>query len=103
MRAAVADGGAWIVDAMRNHRPSVILAFLDDVQLVAAARAMLGFPQAPSRIEGQAFLAAQAIGPDFRKNTRLPQKRIVGRGRAVGRDVNDLTEIGVHALRDVPG
>ena len=100
---AFADRRARIVDAVHDHRPAVVLALLDDVELVAAARTVLGFPQAAGpRIERQAFLAADAIGPDLGQDARLAEERIVGRRRAVGRDVNDLAEMGVQPLRHVP-
>ena len=99
----LADRRAWIVDAVHDHRPAVILAFLDDVQLVAAARSVIVLPQATgSRIERQAFRAAHAVGPDLGQHARLTDERIVGRRRAIRRDVNDLAEMIVELLRDVP-
>src|SRR5437868_2306375 len=44
VRDTLADSGARIVNAVGDDRPSVILAPLDDVQLVAAAGPVLGFP-----------------------------------------------------------
>src|SRR6202035_1686059 len=103
VRDALTDRGARIVDPVHDHWPAVILAFLDDVELVAAARTMLGFPQtAGSRIERQAFLAPGAIGPDLGQRAWLDDERIVRLGRAIGRDVNNLAEIGIQPLRHVP-
>ena len=94
---------ARIVDAARDQRPAVVLAFLDDVQLVAAARAVIVLPQtAGSRIERQPFGAAHAVRPDLGKDARLADERIVGRRRPIRRDANDLAEVVVELLRDVP-
>ena len=41
--------GAAVVDAIADHRPAVVLALLDDVDLVAAARAVLVLPQLSAR------------------------------------------------------
>src|SRR5262245_23803816 len=41
---ALVDPGATVVDAVADHRPAVILAPLDEVDLVAAARPMLVLP-----------------------------------------------------------
>ena len=38
------DGDLVIVHAVGDHRPAVVLSFLDQVQFVAAARAMLHLP-----------------------------------------------------------
>src|SRR5215208_4102839 len=43
LRARV-NFGAAVVDAVTDHRPAVILAFVDDVDLVAAARTVLMLP-----------------------------------------------------------
>src|ERR1019366_10271141 len=85
------------------NRPSVVFPFLDDVQLIASAGTVLGFPQKPgSRIERKTLLAAGPVRPDLGQDARLSNEGIVrGRG-AIGRNVNDFAEIGVETLRNVP-
>ena len=104
MGDAIADRGARVVDTTDDYWPSVILALLDDVQLISAARAMFVLPQASGcRIKCQAFLAAHAVGPDLRQDVRFAEERIVRCRCAIGRDVNDLAQMVVQSLRDVPG
>ena len=51
--------------AGRHDRPAVVLARLDQVQLVAARRTVLGLPQlVGDRIERQALRVAVAVAPD---------------------------------------
>ena len=88
---------------MRDDRPAVILALFDDVEFVAAARAMFVFPQAAGcGIKGQALFAAVTDGPDFRQRAGRTEEWIAGRGLALRRNVDDLAEIRVQLLRHVP-
>src|SRR3954447_12991051 len=41
---ALADLCARVVDAMHDHGPPVVLALLNQIELVSAARTMFGFP-----------------------------------------------------------
>src|SRR4051794_19887662 len=57
------NGYAVIVLAIGDERPSIILAFLDEVQLVTAPRTMLNLPQFPAGRKRQAIGRAVAAGP----------------------------------------
>ncbi len=92
---SVADLRPGVVDAVHDHRPAVVLALLDDVQLVTAPRAVLHFPQPAVGREGQPLRRPVSHGP----RARQPQRRIAGRRLALGRDVNHLAQIGVQVLR----
>ena len=66
---------------MRRQRPAVVAAGQDGVDLVAATRAELGFPQgAGGGVEGQAVRVAMAIAEDFRPYAG-PAEEGVARGR----------------------
>lgn len=41
---------------------------------------------------------AQAVGPDFRQSTPIPNKGVVGRRRPVGRDAHNLANVIVEFL-----
>src|ERR1043166_9137407 len=60
------NGHAVVVHAIRDERPAVILALLDQVQLVAAARAVLDFPKLARGRKRHAVGRADAAGPGFR-------------------------------------
>src|SRR5262244_406684 len=101
---ALVDFGAVVVDAVADHRPAVILALLDDVDLVAAARPMLVLPQLPGHgVEREALGIAVAVAPDLRLGGRPADERIVRRDRAIGPDADDLAEIVGRILRLVAG
>ena len=60
-------------DAHRDHAPAVVLARLDDVDLVAALRPVLRLPQLPGhRIPRQAWRIAMAVAPYRRQRPGLP-------------------------------
>ena len=65
--------------AIGDERPAIVLALLDQVQLVAAARAMLDLPQFAGGRKRQAIGRADAAGPGFRG-------RQVGAGKGIGAD-----------------
>ena len=97
---ALVDLGAAIVDAVADHRPAVVLAGLRNVDLVAAARAVLVLPQfAGLRMQRRALRVAVAVAPDFRLASGSADERIVRRHRAVGRDAHDLAEMIGEVLR----
>ena len=53
------------LDAMADHSPSVVASGLEAIQLISAARPVLGFPQLAGRgIERQALGIAMAVSPD---------------------------------------
>src|SRR5690606_5645134 len=73
---------AVVVDAVGHHRPTVVAAGADDVELVAATRSVLGGPDAPGvRIQGQALGVAMADAVD-RGQRALHGEGVAGR-RAV--------------------
>tara|TARA_B110000483_G_scaffold91477_1_gene112935 strand:- start:702 stop:911 length:210 start_codon:yes stop_codon:yes gene_type:complete len=64
---------------------------LDDVQLVAAARTVLGFPQlAGAGIEGEALGIAVAVGPDGFVGSRRVVEGVVGGDAPVVEEAVDL-------------
>src|SRR5271168_2300837 len=76
--------GAGIIHAVSDYRPTIVAARHDDVQFIAAARAMFCFPEPPAGyIEDQALLVAMTPGIDFRANGRLSDEWIVLRDAAV--------------------
>src|SRR3546814_18029267 len=83
----LADLLAGIVDPVGDHRPAVIAPGLRDVDLVAAARAMLVQPDgAGLRADRHALDVAMAVGPDFRLRAGAADEGIVGRHAAVAGD-----------------
>ena len=59
------DRAAVIVIAVGHDRPAIVLPRLDEVQFVAAGRAVFEIPQPALRIELQAQHVAVAIRPDL--------------------------------------
>src|SRR5262245_13147550 len=97
---ALVDLGAAVVDAVADHRPTVILALLDNVDLVAAARAVFVLPQlACGGVQRETLRIAMAVAPDFRFGAGLAGERIVGRHRAIRPDADDLAEVVSETLR----
>ena len=88
---------------MADDGPAVIGALLDQIEFVAAARAVLGLPDLAVIVEGQAFLAATADGPDLGTGAVLADEGIARRRLAVGGDAQDLAQMGVEGLRHQPG
>ena len=64
-RGVLGDGHAIVIDAVRDDRPTIIPARLDDVKLIAAARPHLDFPQHTLRVERQAERVAMPGAPCF--------------------------------------
>ena len=101
------DGGrrhrrAVVVHAVGGHRPAVVLALLDHVQLVAAARAVLARPQrAGRRIDVEALRVAVAVAPDRLHRAGRVHERVVLRRRAVVVDAVDLAVRALEVLRRV--
>src|SRR5262249_26697646 len=83
-----------IVDAVADHRPAVVGAALDDVDLIPAARAVLDDPEdAGCRVDGSRLGVAVAPAPDLGPRVWLPDERVVGGHAAVGLDANDLAPV----------
>src|SRR5262249_47081691 len=101
---ALVDFGAAVVDAVADHRPAVILALLDQVDLVAAPRPMLVLPQLSGHgVEREPLGIAVAVAPDLRLGGGLAGEGIVRRNGAIGPDANDLAEVIGKILRLVAG
>src|SRR5437868_14755587 len=92
--------GAGIIYAVADHRPAVVLALADDVDFIAAARAVLGLPQVAGRgIDGEALLIAMTVAPDLRLRAGAADEGIVLRHRAVRRNADQLAEMVIESLR----
>src|SRR5262244_578405 len=101
---ALVDPGAVVVDAVADHWPAVVLAFLDDVDLVAAARPVLVLPRlAGGGMEREPLCIAVAVAPDLRLGAGAADEGIVRRRRAVGADADELAEVIADVLRLVAG
>src|SRR6185503_7284904 len=82
---------AAIVAAVAHHRPTVVLARADDVELVAAVGAVLALPNvAGDRVHGEAERAPVAERIDRRVPALLPRERIVLGHAAVVVEAQDL-------------
>src|ERR1041384_2653708 len=89
------DRMSRIVDAEGSDRPAVIGTPADQVQLIAALRAMLVRPQLAGRtVEGEALRVAVAIAPNFGPRTFSKAERIVVGDRPVGANPDDRTSGG---------
>src|SRR5690606_35080772 len=85
------EHGAVVVDAVRDHRPAVVAPATHDVQLVAAARAVFGGPQAAgARLERQSLRIAVAEAVDAGKRIGAAAERVVVGNAAVAGDAVDL-------------
>ena len=97
----VRNVAAVIIAAVGGARPAIIAAALDKVDLIAAHRPHLHFPEPPARIEGQAEKVAVTQSPDLRGHPAPRGEGIVGRHRAVVVQPHDLAEIAAHILRRI--
>src|SRR5690606_28860097 len=89
-----------VLDPVGDRRPAVIQALPDDVDLVAAARAVLHFPQlARVRMQRRRLHVAMADRPDLRSRAFLSDERVVLRDAPVRIDPGDLADQAVHLLR----
>ena len=96
---AARDGTTLVLDAIRDRRPSVVLAFARDVELIAAASAVLNLPQLTRRRMHRGGLhVAMTERPDFRPDASLADERIVFGDRAIGIDADNLADAAVHLL-----
>src|SRR5262249_24469944 len=101
---ALVDLGADVVDAVADHWPAVILALLDEVDLVAAARPMFVLAQLSGQgVEREALGIAVAVAPDLGLGGRPADEGIDRRNRAIGPDANDLAEVVGKILRLIAG
>jgi hypothetical protein len=94
------DRGAAVVDAVTDHRPAIVLALADDVDFIAAARAVLDFPEIAGRgVDRQSLLVAMAKTPDLGPGAIASDKGIVRRRCAIGRDPDQLAQMIAEVLR----
>src|SRR5690606_34543966 len=76
-RRVARDVAQVVVAAFRDLGPAVVLAGLDEVELVAAARAHLVRPEAPLGVEGEAEHVAMAHGPELTRHTAALAEGVV--------------------------
>ena len=85
---------AVVVDAVADHRPPVVLALLDDVDLIAAARPVLVLPKpAGHGMERETLRIAMARAPDFWLGALPSDEGIVRRHRAIRPDPERFPEM----------
>ena len=81
--------------AALDHRPAVVVARLDQVELVEGVLAELRGPQPVPVVEREPLHVAVAVGPDRRVGERVARGRL-----AVGGDPQDLAAEDVLVLRE---
>src|SRR5580704_2351710 len=97
-----ADGSAGILPTIRDHRPAVVCAAMNQVEFVAAQRTMLVRPQLSSYgVHNQALRIAMSVAPDLRLRILGANERIVGRNAAIIAQAKNLTRVIVELLRPV--
>src|SRR5688572_20207344 len=101
MRADDCPVGA-ILTAIRRDRPTVVLALLHDVELVASLRSVFVGPQhVGAGLKGKPLRVAMAVAEDFGSVAVLAGERIVRRRRAVFLQTQDLAAVAGSVLRPV--
>src|SRR5262245_60290556 len=94
VRGRLGNCTAVIVRPPAHHRPSVILAGLRNVELIASHGTKFGLPQlAGLRVNRAPLRIAMTVGPDLRTRVLAADERIVLGHRTVGIDAHDLAEI----------
>src|SRR5690606_14525626 len=79
-----------VVHAISDHRPPVVPAWQDQVDLVTALGAVLALEEiSRKRVEREALRAPVAIAPDRRFRARLADERVVLRDPAIVVDAVD--------------
>ena len=98
-RDAASNFPAEVLDAVRDRRPAIVLARARNVDLVAAARAVLDFPQLTGgRVQRRGLDVAMAKRPDLGPDALLSHERVVPRNRSVRIQSHDFSEQPVHSL-----
>ena len=83
----VGHGGPVVIHAVGDDRPTVVEALLDEVELVAAARAVFDVVEfAGDGMEGEALRVAVTVAPDGGCGFGVLHERIVGGDAAVVMD-----------------
>jgi hypothetical protein len=86
------DGRAAVLHAVADHRPSIVAAAHDHVELVAALGAVLRGPQLTRlRVEGEALQAAVSVAPDLGERAGATDERVIRRYAPVVVQADDLT------------
>ena len=94
---------AGILAAVGGERPSVVLARLDDVRLVATLRPVLGRPQvAGLGVKGEAELVPVPHRVDLRQVVGVADERVVVDRRPVVVQPHQLAEVDARVLRVRP-
>ena len=89
-----------IIHAVADRRPAVVLAGFGKVDLVAAARSVFAFPQAPTaRIDREALHVAMAVTPDRLADAGARRERIVNGLRAIDIQPHQLALQHLEVLR----
>src|SRR5690606_10720895 len=93
---AFADWLAAVLEAVADHRPAVVRAGLDPVELVDAERADVDLPQlVGAGPEGEAERVAEAEGVELGPRAGLAGERAARGGLAVRGDPHDLADAAV--------
>src|SRR5690606_16735470 len=87
-----------VLDSVSGGGPTVVVAALNEVQLVTATCAMLHLPVSALGVERCRLYVAMAKRPDLRKCTVLPDERVVVRYAAIRIDSERLAQVAVHPL-----
>src|SRR6266436_2563901 len=81
---ALADRASGILPAVRDHRPAVVGAATNDIELVPAERTVFVLPQLSGfGMHNQSLRVAMSIAPNFGSRVLRSDEGIVGRNRAV--------------------
>lgn len=99
---APADLRAMVLAAIGHHRPTVVEARQNHVDLVATARATLGGPGSiRARPEREALRISVPIAPERKTRALAAHARIIGGNRAVVADAVHLAGVDIKALREI--
>src|SRR5262249_57932263 len=100
MGLVAVDRLACVLPAVSDHGKAVVPSFLDLVDLVAAARAVLARPQrAGARMNRHALHVSEAEREDFWMRARTAHEGVVLRNRSVRIDPHHLPHVAVELLR----
>src|SRR5262245_17363744 len=99
-RRVPGNGAAVVVDAERDGGPPIVVARLDDVDLVSAAGSMFVLPdRARIRLDEQPLRVTQAVGNNLWPDPRTAVEWIVGRDRPIFVQPQDLALVVAEILR----
>ena len=96
----VVERPAGVIVAVADLGEAVVLALVDDVDLVAASRPVLAEPErARARMDGDALIVAKAKREDLGTRAGAADERIVVRDRPVGVDPQHFPHVAIEVLR----